>query len=392
MYSRRCASQAAPGLSEAFTLIELLVAVVIVALLVSLAAPSLEVARQRSKTATCLERLRAIAEASHAYAQDDPHNLVIPVHPLALPPPLTAVSNYAGAYEWGGKSGIGEPDFVPGLLDPLGSRYGTRAGFGPASRPLNKYLYPHGLRDNLNPSFERFGATLDTQLELEAFRCPGDDGPPGGAHCSDWVNNPERTSYDHFGTSYAANLFMVSAQGGGEMRSNSPYLRPLSGTPNPVRTLLYEENIGRWAWAARREQCDFIQPGIDPGPTKHIRGWHGKDWIFNRAFVDAHAERQKVYLERTEDVEGYALHYASQLLDFYPDWPGCFTELGGRGSFEQYRCIIVRGPGWQKDTLPAPLICTGMLNAGSGRASYEGCVSPGLTAGSSVESVPTGAR
>ena len=44
------------------------------------------------------------------------------------------------------------------------------------------------------------------------------------------------------------------------------------------------------------------------------------------------------------------------------------------GSFERYQCIIVRGTGWQKDTLPATPICTGLQHDGIGRPSDEGCV------------------
>src|SRR3990170_3929023 len=50
----------------------------------------------------------------------------------------------------------------------------------------------------------------DTQPELDLFQCPGDDGPPRAGHCPDWVANSERSSYDHFGTSYAANVYMNS--------------------------------------------------------------------------------------------------------------------------------------------------------------------------------------
>ena len=205
----------------------------------------------------------------------------------------------------------------------------------------------------------------DTELDLELFKCPGDDGPPRGAHCPDWIKNTERSSYDHFGNSYAANVFMVADGGGGEMRTNSPYLRPVSRVPTPSRTLYYEENIGRWAWSARREKddCLWIGQGVDPGPTKALRGWHGRDWTYNRAFVDAHAEQQKIYLEGTEDQNGYALHYRSEIV--YPD------DLGRQ---EAYRCIIVRGPAWQKDTLPADDIPTKLWFSGSGRPSYEGCV------------------
>ena len=234
---------------------------------------------------------------------------------------------------------------------------------------MNDVLYPGGFKDNLFPTYDRAGAELDTTLALKLYKCPGDDGPPRGAHCPDWVNHPERSSYNHFGNSYAANLFMIWAPGGtlgpefteNEMGSNSPYMRPTSRIPTPSRTLYYEENIGRWAWACWRDPCDFI-PGIDPGPTKTVRGWHDRDWTFNRAFVDAHAESHKVYVEGTEDLNGYARHYRSEQLFEDPD-----RQQG-------WHCVIVRGDGWQKDTLPAELITTGLLFPGPGRASYEDCV------------------
>jgi len=144
------------------------------------------------------------------------------------------------------------------------------------------------------------------------------------------------------------------------------------------RTLYYEENIGRWAWSARREldDCTWIGQGVDPGPTKVIRGWHGKDWTYNRVFVDAHAEYQRIYIEGTEDREGYANHYRNEELESYPLWPRCTDAPGGGQApdFMQYRCIIVRGPGWQKDTMPAELLCTGLNHGGGGRPSYENCV------------------
>lgn len=145
------------------------------------------------------------------------------------------------------------------------------------------------------------------------------------------------------------------------MRTNSPYLRPTSRVPTPARTLYYEENIGRWAWSCWREQCDFLT-GVNPGPTKTISGWHGRDWTFNRAFVDGHAEPQRIYIEGSEDSDGYALHYRSETV--FPDNP----QLQNAN-----RCIIVRGDGWQKDTLPAQDIPTGLYFGGNGRPSYESC-------------------
>ncbi len=318
LYPRRSYGYPAHGI--AFTLIELLVVMAIISLLIAILLPSIERARMAAKESGCLSNVKNIGTAGRIYAIEDPQEWGIPAHPLLYSQGDRRNPIYIGAYEWGGKSGIGWSHYL-GAPDPVNSRYGTKAGFGPATRPLNQMLYKAGFADHATPTFNRVGALQDTTLDLALLRCPGDDGPPRGAHCPDWVLHTERTSYDQFGTSYAANLFMIGGPvGDTPMWSNSPYLRPLSRVPNPTRTLLYEENIGRWAWATRREACptDSIFPGVDPGPTKTVRGWHGRDWTYNRCFVDSHAERQKVYIEGTEDEDGYAAHYRMEDLVKYP--------------------------------------------------------------------------
>ncbi len=242
--------------SGGFTLIELLVVMAIIAVLVSTLLPSLQVARHHAKRSVCLANLKGIAAASRMYASESEGGWAIPIHPLNFDQdPETPT--YIGAYEWGGKSGIGRTGYCGGVKNPVTSKFGTRCGFGPSSRPLNTILYKFDFPDYQFGTPEQ--QLRDTRLDLKEYQCPGDDGPPRGGHCQDWVDDGDTPSYDWFGNSYAANVFLTGlSNGAGKLHSNSPYLRPASRVPNPARTLYYEENIGRWAWGAKREICRGI--------------------------------------------------------------------------------------------------------------------------------------
>ena len=96
---------------RAFTLIELLVVVAIISLLVSILLPSLQRAREAAKRSACLSSCKNIATTSRVYESGDPTGWGIPVHPAQYTQ-TPGDPTFIGAYEWGGKSGIGRPDFL----------------------------------------------------------------------------------------------------------------------------------------------------------------------------------------------------------------------------------------------------------------------------------------
>ena len=167
---------------KAFTLIELLVVIAIIALLIAILLPSLEAARKQAKQNACLSHIKNIATSSRVYEADDPNGWGIPVHPKqfrqcpGLPEDaLCTEPIFVGAYEWGGKSGLGGsnvPEFTP-LGEGLGSKYGTHAGFGPATRPMNDILYPGGFKDAWvagSGSFDRMQADGMCNIALSGQR------------------------------------------------------------------------------------------------------------------------------------------------------------------------------------------------------------------------------
>ena len=336
-----------------FTLTEAIVLVGVFSVLGVCVVSSASGARGNSKSSTCLNNLSRIGHANLIYAAQDPSDPALPVHRLQLMQDPNDPS-WIGAYEWGGKSGAGKPGFIPGAGGDnlfLTSRYGTKAGFGPASRPLNDILYAGGFADYSSDGpngFVKEGAIADTQLDLGFNRCPTDNGYTG-------IHKPafrdeRRTSFDHFGTSYNANLFMTSFLGGGPVFSSSPYLHRLSDIISPATTLAYMENNGRFAWKAAplASACASLIGG--QGVPGTVRGWHGKDWMFNAAFIDGHVG--------TIHMRGYDIPRVD------PD----------EQNQKRNTCIIVHGDGWQVDTHPLLGAATGLYWDGSGRVSSEGGV------------------
>ncbi len=325
--------------SEAFTLIELLVVVSIIALLISILLPSLRQARSQAKSAVCIANLKGLGTASVVYASDDETEAAIPVPQTINDTGLTPYSRRVTAYYgFGGKAGRGRTSGSTDFWTALSKR-------GPAHRPLNDVIYKNGFANyENNPGGDNINLKHDQNLKLGTYMCPADNGYQG-IHLADWKDSG-LTSYDFFGTSYSANvLWIVPAStcpswvSGECCASNGPFLRPLSRIPSPSNTIYYEENVGRYAYRAPPQGTDESATDCEgaggPGVPGTVHGWHGRDWVFNVAFADAHAD--------TIRMKGFDNPRMAEWSD--ADW-------------QFWHCVIIRGQGWQRDTLPAPPVDT----------------------------------
>ncbi len=302
------------------TVYELVAVVSAVALLAGVLAPALADAGRRGKSTVCLQNLGRIAQASIVYAGQDPDEQAIPVHPtINDSSDASVLRRQSGACAYGGKSGRGEDQ---------GSNWfwGTVYDRGPATRPLNRILYGDVFPDYAeNPGPDRVNWVNDTQLDLSVYRCPSDSGFTG-IHYISWRTGG-LTSYDHYGTSYVGNVVWTFSHNEGVCRSSGALLHRLSNIVNPAETLYYLENCGRFAFLADQQGLPSEQCG--QGSQDRVGGWHGRDWTFNVSFVDGHADTIRIRGFENPD----QVHYPTEDYDYW-------------------HCIIIRGRGWQMDTLP----------------------------------------
>jgi prepilin-type processing-associated H-X9-DG protein len=326
------------GLSLAETIVTIIALVAIAASVI----PAGNEARRQSKEVRCLGHLGRITHATAINATISPDEFALPTHPF-----VEVIPGVVGEYEWGGKSGVGEPTAG---VDVTTSKWGTAQGRGPATRGLNAILYKDIFPDYRDtPGFSEQNWLNDANLNLDVYRCPSDYGYTGH-HLTAWKNS-KLTSFDHYGNSYVASTSWLGVSGGAcRLASISSFMRPVSTVPNPARTILVQENAGRFGWRTNYgvDGCSFLSGaplGGDIGGI--IRAWHGEPFTFNLAFVDGHAARTYVngHIHPQPDME------------YYPDVNGNPT------TYQYWSCVILRGVDWQIDTLPAPPEPTNILCA-----------------------------
>ena len=360
---------------SAFTLVELLVVIAIIALLISILLPSLARAREQSKAGKCLANMRDQVSAGFAYAQDDPGENLVPVHARytgyideheasVFGDGAESGAEYLSAARraYGGKSGLADYEERVSAPWPSGNitgRYSTGNLMGPATRPLNIYIYKSGMEDRYGQSEALM--RQDEQLDFAAYKCPSDKGYVAGLDGADGAYlgmgvhyKDSRTFYNTLGNSYATDGVIYGTIGGGERQvvSIGAWMRPYSQIVRTSRVTLLTETNGFYAsgWNA--------VAGGSLG--EFTMGNHGVLRKHNTAFVDGHAT--PILFEVRTDISG--------VTDGRVVHSGEFQIRGGvvenvdvnspdGSTIGNLWHLIYAGPNFQNHCFPAPAVRNG---------------------------------
>jgi hypothetical protein len=233
--------------------------------------PSLSAAREQAKQTKCLANIRAQLIAGVSYSQEDPSEYILPVHArfrsAEIGKDCYSLQSYLSSarMSYGGKSGahdydgercaslVGKPTIV--TADPTTGygRYTTGNGMGPATRPMNAYLFRGSFADRMGMSVDEMRS--DEQIEMDVFRCPSDRGynsssDGGGVYGigiymgrEEW-HSDERSFYDVVGNSYGTNSTLLPVPNSPRVLSIGPWLRPYSQIPSSSMTTVSSQRVG----------------------------------------------------------------------------------------------------------------------------------------------------
>jgi prepilin-type N-terminal cleavage/methylation domain-containing protein len=350
-----------------FTLVELLVVIAIIALLVSILLPSLAKAREQAKTIKCLANLRDQVSAGISYSQEDPSGYLIPLHPrFSTQYSAGDAANSPGKYisaarkAYGGKAG--RHDWVDDLGNGgLGAwngvtigRFSTMNEMGPATRPLNRYIYS-SIQDRFDLSEEEMAK--DNELNFDVYKCPSDIGfrpAEGGAEgvylgFGTFYREPQ-AYYDMIGNSYATDAVIFVQSLTGPVTTIGSFLRSQTQMVNPSQLTTIKETNGFYASA-------WNTIGDGQSADQFAMGNHGTLRNHTTGFADGHAAMVTYEVRTNATIATNGIQHSSNNFELRGGDlsnvelnPSNEWTYGGIGRF------LTAGPGWQDHSFPAPSI------------------------------------
>ncbi len=242
-----------------FTLVELLVVISIIAILLTVLIPALQVAKQQAQGALCLAHQRSLSMAYVMYTDDNDGQLI-------------------GCYN--SMPGSAPPYAYPWVCPPMladGTYFGAGSATGEGGDPAT-------LEDRLRGV--RAGKFFPYAESTDIYHCPADKRLYEGTYLGD-------SQVYKLYISYGLQCGLNSLQEGAATR--------LSGVPQPSETYVFVESYADgWVY---NEGSGFALDGVNyPGAWWAVIGiWHNDSGTLS--FADGHAERRIWEDERTLDME-----------------------------------------------------------------------------------------
>jgi len=251
-------------------LLELLVVIAVIALLIGILMPALNLARERGRVGMCLANLHSIGAGVSMYLSEDRNLPWTYIHGLDDRGEFQTFPGASGftSFSWGGMLRSFSPGAVDSQVTPV------------ELRPMSSYLAP-------SASGFDFVQVYVCPSDRSASN-PGIGGGPGSAAAS-LASDGVASNWGVFGTSYSINWHWIWSFAGREPDMQSLVKRLMHFGPEQMR----DADPGRFVTVSENHFDQMMGAASEPNqgaPGVQGAGWHRRFSYHAAGFLDGHAE------------------------------------------------------------------------------------------------------